>query len=303
MIFSKPEIKVGIVVFIAFVILVIAAIYIGNIKVTGGGYDFYVRFSFASDLRVRSKVKLAGGVVIGTVLDITYDEPTGLAKVKARVRDDVKIKKDADFSIYTSGLMGEKYLEVSGGTPGSGYVKEGDVIDGISPQSMDMALGKIYKVSDEFAKALIHLTSIMGSDETKNAISEMLKKTTESISGISSIVSDTKPKISSALEGFEDTTKSLSKAAENIAILSNELKEFANKENRKNLNSAFSNLNKISAKLDKTIDSLNDVIKKIDKGEGTVSLLLNDKKMAQDLKDLVDDLRKNPWKMLWKGKQ
>ena len=38
-------------------------------------------------------------------------------------KKDFKIHKDAEFAIFTSGLMGEKYIEVAGGSENSPYFK------------------------------------------------------------------------------------------------------------------------------------------------------------------------------------
>ena len=41
-------------------------------------------------------------------------------------------------------------------------------------------------------------------------------------------------------------------------------------------------------------------MQKIDQGQGTLGALIQDKEMAENLKQLVKDLKDNPWKLLWK---
>ena len=45
------------------------------------------------------------------------------------------------------------------------------------------------------------------------------------------------------------------------------------------------------------------ILDKIDRGEGTVGKLISDDKVYRDMEELVIDLKKNPWKLLQKGKE
>jgi len=51
------------------------------------------------------------------------------------------------------------------------------------------------------------------------------------------------------------------------------------------------------------VDTINDAITKIKNKEGTLGKLLFDDQLYYDLDDLVIDLRNNPWKVFWKGKE
>jgi len=50
------------------------------------------------------------------------------------------------------------------------------------------------------------------------------------------------------------------------------------------------------------VASASRVLDKIEKGEGTIGKLISDDKIYEDLKYLVEDLKKNPWKLLRKSK-
>ncbi len=55
-----------------------------------------------------------------------------------------------------------------------------------------------------------------------------------------------------------------------------------------------------SGKLDSLATRAEELLAKIDKGNGTVSQAINDPKVYEDLRALLTDLRQNPWKILWK---
>ena len=42
------------------------------------------------------------------------------------------------------------------------------------------------------------------------------------------------------------------------------------------------------------------LLSRLEAGDGTLGALMKDKQAYDDLKSLLADLRKNPWKMLWK---
>ena len=42
------------------------------------------------------------------------------------------------------------------------------------------------------------------------------------------------------------------------------------------------------------------LLTKLEAGDGTLGALMKDKQAYDDLKSLLADLRKHPWKMLWK---
>jgi phospholipid/cholesterol/gamma-HCH transport system substrate-binding protein len=304
---SKPEIKVGIVVFLALILFAYAVIYVGKVSFVGGskGYEIKVLYDFVSGLKVNAKVKIAGGVYVGEVKDIWYDGR--YAKVTLFIYDYIKIRKDADFSIYTTGLMGEKYVEVSVGTEKADFLNPGDTVMGKSPISLDVAFGNIYKISDNFKQALDSFNSIISKPETKEAIANTFKNISEAVVNVDKMVLENKAEITEAVKTFRSTSEKINNAADDLKGLTTELKvftsklnEFVSTQNKDNVASTLENLNKISAKLDNTISSLNGAIAKVEKGEGTLGVLLNDKKMAEDLKALVDDIKQNPWKLMWK---
>ena len=103
------EAKVGIFTTIAIVILLLSTIYISNITVLQGNYyKINVIFDSAPDLKTRAKVKFGGGVVIGTVGDISITPIEKKIKVELLINKGDKIRRDTIVSITTSGVMGDR---------------------------------------------------------------------------------------------------------------------------------------------------------------------------------------------------
>lgn len=81
----------------------------------GEHYTVSARFSNTGELKVRAPVKTAG-VKIGEVAEIRLDPQTYEAVALLRIRRDAgELPADSSAAIYTSGLLGERYVGI---TPG-----------------------------------------------------------------------------------------------------------------------------------------------------------------------------------------
>lgn len=79
------------------------------------GYTITAKFEDASGLKVRSPVAMAG-VRLGRVIDIKFDNIRLEAIVTMRIESQYKtLPKDTSASIYTAGLLGEKYVGLEPG--------------------------------------------------------------------------------------------------------------------------------------------------------------------------------------------
>ncbi|MDH5485470.1 MAG: outer membrane lipid asymmetry maintenance protein MlaD [Gammaproteobacteria bacterium] len=112
------EIWVGLFVAGGMAALFMLAMQVSNLSTYSNeeGYDIEARFEDASGLKVRSPVTMAG-VTIGRVKDIVFDDNTLQAVVIMRL-DNVhnRLPDGTSASIYTAGLLGEKYVGLEPGS-------------------------------------------------------------------------------------------------------------------------------------------------------------------------------------------
>ena len=79
------------------------------------GYIISAKFSNASGISLGTDVRI-GGIKVGVVSGLALDPNSYEAVVSMQVRTDTKVPKDSSASISSSGLLGEKYIQL---TPGS----------------------------------------------------------------------------------------------------------------------------------------------------------------------------------------
>ena len=130
------ETSVGIFVFIGLICVAYLTIKLGKLEFFDDGmYDLQARFSSVSGLHAGAEVEIAG-VPVGKVSTITLDQERVVAVVVMSIQDDVVLDDETFASVKTSGIIGDKYINLS---PGGGLetLKEGDVIINTEP-SIDL---------------------------------------------------------------------------------------------------------------------------------------------------------------------
>jgi len=129
-------VKIGIFIFLAITILVLAIFMLGD-KEALFSSTFQVRAYFhdIQGLKSGATVRLSG-IDVGTVTDVQIvDDTTGRVEVSMDIKEDVArfIRTDTRASIETEGLVGNKVVVLKIGTAAAEEVKDGGVIQTKEP--------------------------------------------------------------------------------------------------------------------------------------------------------------------------
>lgn len=151
------KVKVGVVITIALLILLAALFFAGGIEeVFSPKIDLKVQFQDVRGLRKGAPVWIFG-TEVGAVKKIDLD-PTLGAVVTISLKKNFQgfIKKDARASIMTMGLLGDKYIELSTGSPKAEPIGSGEMMKGSVPveisEVMETAGISIGKIGDFIQK-------------------------------------------------------------------------------------------------------------------------------------------------------
>jgi phospholipid/cholesterol/gamma-HCH transport system substrate-binding protein len=121
------EIAVGFFMACGLAALFMLAMKVSNIASIGDneGYSITADFENIGGLKVRAPVTI-GGVRIGRVINIGFDEQTYQAVVTLKIENQYhKLPVDSTASIFTAGLLGEQYVSLEPGGADA-YLKDGD---------------------------------------------------------------------------------------------------------------------------------------------------------------------------------
>lgn len=155
------EIKTGIVVVAAILVFMYISAKMGGVKVTDG-YELNVLFNYVSGLEDKAPVKLAG-VIIGEVKKVThvYDNDETKVLAKLSLNGDARVREDSKIKISTTGLIGEKYIEITGGLKGSPVVPHGKTLVGVDLYEMEELIARLDSSMQDLQKLMGHADSVL----------------------------------------------------------------------------------------------------------------------------------------------
>ena len=113
---SKNDVWVGLFVLIGGAAILFLALQSANLLNLSfqSTYRVEARFDNIGGLKPKSPVK-SGGVVVGRVESITFDDKTFQAKVQLALESRYQFPKDSSLKILTSGLLGDQYVGIEAG--------------------------------------------------------------------------------------------------------------------------------------------------------------------------------------------
>lgn len=287
------ELKVGILVIVALIIVAYGIIWIKEYKFREGHYTVEVLFPRVGTLDVGDPVSVLG-VDKGEVKKIRLEG--GDVLVTISMSTDVKLKKDATFTVKNIGLMGERFIDVEPG--------HSDIALNISKPAAgeyDTGIPEVMGLAGRAVEELRELVDIL----RKNVINEgTALQFSEIVTNLQKITEETrdlleanKGKIGTAVDDFSHTSKELRGFVDdNKGKLQTTVDNF--ERSSQGLAEATSSLEEISSNL-KSITS------KLESEEGTLGILLKDRSLYDDLKkttadldSLITDIKKNPKKYI-----
>jgi phospholipid/cholesterol/gamma-HCH transport system substrate-binding protein len=242
-------------------------------------------FPFVDAINPQADVLIGGGVKIGYVSEIN----TAVNQVQLTVilNKNVKIPKNAKFKIFSKGIMGDKYINVVAQEDTGEYIQPNERIAGVEPSNIDRAFERLSQVADS-------LKFILGDPEVKESFGDVLKNFSKVSKQLNEILATNENNLNRSLNDIAQASRSLKNFSEKIELISSDLQKGLSPENGKNLSASLANLRQVT-------NQLAAFTNQIDQGKGTLGVLIKDPEVAKDLKDLVEDLRQRPWRLLWKN--
>lgn len=243
------ELKVGVFVVVILVLFGAGIFTIGSHqKYFQRQYTLWASFSNISGLIVGAPVRLAG-LTVGRVNEIRFPEDTAAKTitVELKIKKGVqkRIREDSIASIQTMGLLGDKYVEISLGSPQHGVLQDEARITSVDP--IDLM--------------------------------EYATKLEETINAVNTILIDVKA-ISGQIRGGKGLLHAI-------------LYDPAGGELVNNLAVASGSADDLMKDLASTVKSINAIVKKVERGEGSLGGIINDPTVYEDLKVILGGAKRS----------
>jgi len=306
--FSR-EIKVGFVFVVAISVMIWGLMYLKGLEIFKNKRTFYAKYDYVNGLVAANPVSIKG-MKVGQVKTLYFSKlDPGKIIVELVVENDYPIPKNSVAKIVSTGLIGSKEIEISLGDSKE-ILETGDTLEALTEATLGEEVNRQILPLKKKAENLI--SSI---DTVATIIQELLNKNTRE--NLVSAIEHVKEALQNLahmtynIDTLVETQRNhLSSIISNVESISLNLRQ--NNDKIKNILTNFSDISDSLAKanipailhnIDRTISDLDFAIGKINKGEGSVGLLLNDKKLydevtkaAKDLNLLLEDIRANPSK-------
>lgn len=214
-------------------------------------YSVNAYFENTAGLPKKAKVKISG-VDVGNIKDIVLED--GKAKVIFVIDRKIKLYPDATAKIVSMGIIGTKYIDVYPGTAIGNPLKHGATIQALGGDSLEEVISKAV---EKLNKVLDSAKKGLNDDFFQN-----LYDTVENLKKVSQTIEGKRGDIDDIIDNFKN--------------FSADMYEITSKNKQ--------DIRDIVAKLD-------EIVNKINSGDGTLSRLINDKEMSEGIKDTVNGLQ------------
>jgi phospholipid/cholesterol/gamma-HCH transport system substrate-binding protein len=247
---------------------VVAGLVVTFGRVGQGLNDFYtlrVEFPNASGLVKDSYVLLAGARIGFVAASPQLTGSSYAVEVPLKIRKDVKIPRKSTLLVGSSGLMGDRYVDVipQPSFDPSDIASDGELIQGSRATGLDDLAVKGGVVMDQLVSELEQIKTLTSSINQRLLNEQNLKN------------------IEDTLANLKSTTESFAQGAKQIEpVLADAHKA-----------SAAARVLIDSAKT--LVESGKGVVKKAQEGNGPLGTLLSDKQSAEDLKTFLSNLRRS----------
>ena len=281
----RDEVLVGILLTVAIAIGILGTIWL----VRGGfssGYPLYARFNWGAGVKQGQPVRLAG-VQIGYVADVKLD-PNGTLFITMNIEDDYGVPVRSKALVQPVGIFGDQEIAIIPERPSTQYLPRGDTLPAAPPKpGIERLLARADTLSARLDDVARSIQIEMVQQGGIASLRQTLAATNELVRQLSGIAAEQSRQLSLTMARFRSTAAALDSAAIDSTV--------------RNLEATSATVAAMAAELQGTASRLNAVLAKVDSGNGTAAMLLNDPGLYNDVRRLVTridsltlDFKRNP---------
>jgi len=278
----STDVKVGITVIAAAVILILGIAWIGEFRLNRHWETYTVYFPEVGGLNAGDPVTVAG-LEMGKVGTMVFEG--GRVRADLLLEERVALKADCSVEIRSIGLMGEKFVYIVPGTSGED-LRPGSTIEGKYKAGLTEMTIVMEDVMVEVKELSRSVRKIIATEEDTHNLGESLAKLNDLVDEALALIRENK-------DDLRGTARSLRAATDNLNEVLGPRKQV--------LAEGIDRLARAAAGLDSLSQSLKSVTAGLERGEGTLGKLLKDQDLydrieatASDLDALIKDIREHP---------
>lgn len=265
---EKFKVRLGLFIIGGIALFVLAIFIIGKQQnLFNPVFKLSATFKNVSGLQVGNNVRFTG-INVGTVDNIKIVNDSTVW-VDMLIKKDVQpfIKSDCQVAVGSEGLIGDRLLVISYGSPESSIVKDGQILASKEPVETDAIIASLQTSSVNIEVITLQLAQIMIDINKGNGTLGRLIQDTTLAKNISRTVENFK-------KGSEELDQTIVLAQEKVGIF-------------------MESINSTATKIEVASNQFKEIMLNINKGEGTLGMLIKDTTTAINLSETMFHLNKS----------
>jgi phospholipid/cholesterol/gamma-HCH transport system substrate-binding protein len=283
---KSSEMWVGIFVVIGILLLVGLTLKVEKFQIgREAGYLVNIYFDSAAGLDRSAAIRVAG-VHVGNVEKVALEE--GRAKVTFRLPPNIILYKDSKAYLKSEGFLGEKYVEISPGTPGYPRVPpNGEIEQGAPPADIEQFLSKVGELREDIKDVTRPLGEVLKAVDAKKieGMIDNLNKFSSQMTGIGDDAKVTIQKAKDAFSRMEEIGDKVNKGEGTLGKLITD--DSVYEEAKKTVETA----KEAAESAKKAVETLKNISETIERGEGTLGKLIKDESLYKDAKETLQTVK------------
>ena len=263
--YRRTEIRAGIFLLLSFAILVVMVFAVSDIQsLFKKKKEMKVLFLFSDGIEKNAQVRLSG-IKVGKVADIRVaPEFADKIELTLSIISETVIKQDTKAAIKSLGLVGVKYVELTGGTPQARLLEPGGMIIGEESFKLEDLTKGALEVAGKLKNIAANLDHMLGDPALAKSLKITIRNLQEASANVKAMTSN-KDEVAQTLKNLPILLKKIDESADNLKALTEKSDKIVG-DNTKNI--------------DEMVEHFRD--------------------MGKNLKDASEEIKKAPWKLLRK---
>ena len=312
---KKRERTAGLFVLIGLILLGVLIVEFGRFGDRfRGHYPLYVEFPDTAGIIKNSEVRLRGAKIgrVATRPELRVTQTASSVRMEMRIRNSVQIPFDSIIEISSSGLLGDKYIEIVPPDQETGdYYQSGDTIAGrgaggfdslksdaediardtsqlikeatVTFEKIDQALESLQRIGDNMDMTMSKINDELLSQKNLDQLSKTIDNFEASSDNLKTVSAELKPTISEARETFA-SMKTTSKSVEDLVTDA--------RTEIKRINPALKEIPKAVQSISRAATKAEATISAMQSKDGLVGVMANDEETGTNAKEFVKNLKR-----------
>ena len=274
-------------------------LYLQDISIRKSNYTFTVLFENIQGLNVGDQVDMLGkkigkvshSRIIGQKIAVELSIYNSFA---------FSIPIDSKIEVKSEGLIGSKFISITPGFNTKDYILPGETVEGLREFDFSEITPGIVPLTQDLSAFARRLKATLGEEE-KDKIRLTIQNIESFTAELDTFIHNYRDIVSEQdRKNFQDFLKNLNGVVKDLKYgvnkeiskldgMLDDLKQVTDKSNE--LSTAITELKNSSASFAKVTVKLDNILEKIDNGEGTMGKLISDAALYDNMNNLVNEMR------------